>query len=168
MTRQIIFLGVLVLIWPGLAPAAETGGTVESVRFATSVTAPVFVVPKALREHEPLLRAGLRKMPEGLLVGGALAVGSDGLGLSPRQATDLTSLMTDVYGKINSDPAFQKTPSALPYCFSATKHATGHYFLYRPEEIPQDPTCIVFLLSKQEETFRAIRPFMKRKAVPNR
>jgi poly(3-hydroxybutyrate) depolymerase len=57
----------------------------------------------------------------------------------------LTLLMTRVYAKVNADAAFRATPSALPYCFSTTKPTAGHYFLYRPEKIPVNPTCIVFL-----------------------
>jgi len=76
---------------------------------------------------------------------GGLVAGSDELGLSPKQAASLTPLVTDVYTKIGTDAAFRETPSALPYCFATKKHTAGHYFLYRPEKIPEDPVCIVFL-----------------------
>ena len=137
---SIVFL--LVSLEPGLA---AHGGKVELVRFDTSVTGPVYCVPKALKKNESLFRAGLKSLPECLLVVGALAVGSDDLRLSSKQAESLTPLVTDVYTKINQDPAFRGVSSALPYCFSTEKHTTGQYFLYRPEHLPQDLLCIVFL-----------------------
>lgn len=145
MTKPIAFSAVLVLLWPAAAFAGQAGAGVQSIRFETSVTAPVYVVPKSLKENEPLFRAGLENLPEMLLVVGALAVGSGDLGLSPKQDTSLTPLVMDAYTKIGADAAFRNTPSALPYCFSTRKHSTGHYFLYQPETIPEKPVAIVFL-----------------------
>jgi predicted esterase len=145
MNRAIALSAVLVVVLPALSFAAQAGGVVESIQFATSATAPVYVVPKSLKKSEPLFRAGLQTLPESLLVVGALIAGSGDLDLSSKQATNLASLMTDTYTKINADAAFRDTPSALPYCFSTKKQTTGHYFLYRPEKIPKDPVCIVFL-----------------------
>ena len=145
MTKQIALSAVLVVFWPALTLAETGGGTVDSVRFATSVTPPVYFVPRALKKNEPLFRAGLERLPESLLVVGALVVGSGDLNLSTKQATDLSLLVTDAYTKIIPDPAFRNTPSALPFCFSTKRQTTGHYFLYRPEKIPDNPVCIVFL-----------------------
>ena len=145
MNSQIAFSTVLLAFGAGLTLAGQGGAVVESVRFETSVTAPVYVVPKPLRHNEPLFRAGLENLPEVLLVVGALAVGSGDLTLSSKEAASLGPLVTEAYIKISSDAAFRATPSALPYCFAAKKHTTGHYFLYRPQKIPQSPTCIVFL-----------------------
>jgi len=144
MNKHIALAAVFVLLCQGLGFAAD-GGTVESVRFETLVTPPVYVVPKSLKKNDPLFRVGLKSLPEGLMVLGALTVGSGELGLSRKQAESLTPLMTDAYAKIAADPAFRNVSSALPYCFSTEKHDTGHYFLYRPAKIPRDPTCIVFL-----------------------
>ena len=82
MKKQIPLSAVLVLVCPVLAFAAEAGATVQSIRFTTSVTPPVYVVPKSLKENKPLLRAGLKTLPESLLVVGALVVGSGDLNLS--------------------------------------------------------------------------------------
>ena len=120
-------------------------GSVESVRFKTAVTPPACRISDSQRPIENLFRAGLRTLPEGLLVVGALAVGSSDLGLSTSQSTNLTPLVSEAYSSIYADGAFSNTPSALPYCFSTTKPTSGHYFLYRPDTIPEDPTCIVFL-----------------------
>ncbi len=120
-------------------------GTVQSIRFNTSVTPPACRIPDALKQNERLFRAGLQTLPEGLLVVGALVVGSGGLGLSADQGANLTPLVSEAYSKIYSDAAFAHTPSALPYGFSTTKPSSGHYFLYRPDKLPEDPVCIVFL-----------------------
>ena len=120
-------------------------GTVESVRFKSAVTPPACRIPDSLKQNEKLFRLGLQTLPEGLLVVGALVVGSGDLGLSANQSTNLTPLVSHAYSKIYADAAFSNAPSALPYCFSTTKPTSGHYFLYQPEKIPHDPTCIVFL-----------------------
>ncbi len=145
MNRPLTLAALLLLFCSSAAAGATTSPRVESIRFEASVTAPVYVVPRALRKNVPLFQAGLRTLPEGLLVVGALVVGGGELGLSPKQAADLSSLTTDVYTKISTDAAFRKTPSALPYCFSTKKQTEGHYFLYRPEKIAREPVCIVFL-----------------------
>lgn len=135
------------IAWVLLAACAAHGGTgmVESVQFKTAVTPPACKIPDSLKQNETLFRAGLQTLPEGLLVVGALLVGSGDLGLSADQVTSLTPLVSDVYAKIYADGAFSNAPSALPYCFSPTKPTSGHYFLYRPDKIPENPTCIVFL-----------------------
>jgi pimeloyl-ACP methyl ester carboxylesterase len=125
--------------------AHGAAGTVESVRFKTSVTPPACRLPDSLKKNEKIFRIGLQTLPEGLLVVGALFVGSGDLGLSANQSTNLTPLISEAYSQINADGAFSNAPSALPYCFSATKPTSGHYFLYRPDTIPENPTCIVFL-----------------------
>jgi len=125
--------------------ASQGAGNVQSVTFKTSVTPPVYRIPASLKKNEKVFRAGLEKLPEGMLVVGALLVGSGELGLSAKQSASLTPLMADTYRKIGADPAFADVPSALPYCFSTTRPKSGHYFLYRPKEIPKEPTCIVFL-----------------------
>ncbi|MDD5521196.1 MAG: hypothetical protein PHI84_10295 [Kiritimatiellae bacterium] len=124
---------------------AQATGTVESVLFKTSVPPPVYNIPQSLKQNEPLFRAGLNTLPEGILVVGALLVGSGDLGLSANQNTNLTPLVADAYSKICVDPAFSNVASALPYCFSTTRPSSGHYFLYRPSKMPETPMCIVFL-----------------------
>lgn len=145
MQTQLTLSVVLLVLAPPVVFGGEGGGVVESVWFETSVTPPVYVVPKRLKEGEPLFRAGLRTLPESVLVMGALAVGSGELGLSAKQAGSLAPLVKDAYAKIGADPAFRETPSALPFCFATEKQTTGHYFLYRPEEMPDNPVAIVFL-----------------------
>jgi len=139
--------GMILLVATGAATAiaADGAGVVQSVRFETSVTPPVYVVPQSLKRHEASFRAGLEKLPEGLLVTGALAVGGRELGLSGKQAVTLGTLIADTYAKIGADRAFRDVPSALPYCFATEKYKTGHYFLYRPAELPAQPRWIVFL-----------------------
>ena len=138
-----IAIAVLLAACPGAS--AETTGKVLSVHFETRATPPVFRVPASLKKNEAVFRAGLRTLPEGLLVIGALTVGSSELSLSDRQTASLTPLVTEAYASIAADPAFAGVPSALPYCFSTTRPTSGHYFLYRPETLPENPTCIVFL-----------------------
>ena len=120
------------------------GGEVRSVRFRTPVTPPVARFPAELQSHEPVFRLGLNNMPEGALILGGLAAGSKELGLSSEQTSQLTALMTDVYGRISADTEM-KASSALPYCFAPRKPSTGHYFLYLPDPVPEDPQCIIFL-----------------------
>ncbi len=132
------------MLWLTCAAYGATG-TVESIRFKTAVTPPRCRLPGSLQKNEKLFRVGLQTLPEGLLVVGALVVGSGDLGLSASQSTNLTPLVSEAYSKIYTDVAFANAPSALPYCFSTSKPTSGHYFLYRPDKIPDNPTCIVFL-----------------------
>ena len=138
-------LALFVVVSPPLTLASSSGPAVQSIRFTTSATPPVYVIPKSLREHEAVFRSGLERLPESLLVVGALIAGSAELDLSAEQAASLTPLLFHAYSKIEADGAFRETPSALSYCFSTRKHTTGHYFLYRPEKTPTQPLCIVFL-----------------------
>jgi predicted esterase len=140
MTPKTTILALFIVCAAHVAP-----GAVESVRFKTAVTPPACRLPNAVKGREKLFRCGLQTLPEGLLVVGALVLGSGDLGLSSNQSTNLTPLVADVYSKIYADPAFASVPSALPYCFSPTKPTSGHYFLYRPDKMPANPTCIVFL-----------------------
>jgi predicted esterase len=125
--------------------ARGAAGTVQAIRFKTAVTPPACRLPDTFKKNEKLFRFGLQTLPEGLLVVGALTIGSSDLGLSANQSANLTPLVSDVYSKIYADAAFSNAPSALPYCFSTAKAKSGHYFLYRPDTIPEDPTGIVFL-----------------------
>ena len=136
-------LAALVAVAMGLASASAA--TIESITFETRVTPPATRLPDALRGYEATFRTGLANLPESLLVTGGLSMGGSAMGLSTNQATKLLPLVSDAYAKIAVDPAFTNVPSALPYCFSPTKPKIGHYFLYRPDEIPKDPECIVFL-----------------------
>jgi predicted esterase len=140
MTPRITILALFIVCAAHVAP-----GAVESARFKTAVPPPACRLPNPVKGSEKLFRFGLQTLPEGLLVVGALVLGSGDLGLSANQSTNLTPLVADVYSKIYADPAFANVPSALPYCFSPTKPTSGHYFLYRPEKMPANPTCIVFL-----------------------
>jgi pimeloyl-ACP methyl ester carboxylesterase len=54
-------------------------------------------------------------------------------------------VVADVYTRIYSDSDFASVSSALPYCFATRRHSQGHYFMYRPDKLPEDPACIVFL-----------------------
>ena len=125
--------------------AYGAAGTVESIRFKTAITPPACHIPDSLKRNEQLFRFGLQTLPEGILVVGALVVGGGDLGLSANQSSNLTPLVSEVYSKIYADAAFSNAPSALPYCFSTTKPTSGHYFMYRPDKIPENPMCIVFL-----------------------
>jgi len=138
-----VFSAALVVLL--LCAAGGLAGTVESVRFKTAVTPPICRLPDSLKDNEQFFRVGLRTLPEGLLVFGALAIGSGELGLSANQSTNLMPLVSGVYSNIYTDAAFKNVPSALPYCFSTTKPVDGHYFLYRPDRIPDSPACFVFL-----------------------
>lgn len=120
-------------------------GTVESILFRTAVAPPACRIPDSLKKNEQFFRIGLQTLPEGLLVVGALVVGSGELGLSADQSTNLTPLVSEAYLKIYADAAFDNAPSALPYCFSTTQPTSGHYFFYRPVTPPENLTCIVFL-----------------------
>ena len=140
MKYRLTILTLVTLCMVSVATAA-----VESIRFKTAVTPPACRLPNSVKANEQLFRLGLQTLPESLLVVGALVIGSGDLGLSATQSTNLTPLVADVYSKIYTDPAFSNAPSALPYCFSPTKPTSGHYFLYRPDKMPADPTCIVFL-----------------------
>lgn len=102
-------------------------------------------MPDSLKRNEALFRIGLRTLPEGPLVVGALLAADGNLGVSAQQGASLAPLVSDAYSRIYADVAFSNVPSALPYCFSGTKPTAGHYFLYRPAEVPENPTCIVFL-----------------------
>lgn len=129
----------------GASIAGAAGGSVESIYFKASVTPPVFHIPEALQASEPMLRMGLGSVAEVNLVMGALKVGGGQLGLSENAEANLVSLLSVSYGRIAADPGFAKTPSALAYCFSATKQKLGHYFIARPAGAVSEPPCIVVL-----------------------
>jgi hypothetical protein len=120
-------------------------GTVESLYFATTSPPPACSVPLALKKNEQVFRLGLQSLPEGLLVMGALGIGRGPLGLSKEQGASLAPLLADAYGQIYKDAEFANADPALPYCFSLSQPTQGHYFMYRPGELPASPTCIVFL-----------------------
>jgi len=143
--QQLLKISAATLVFASPCVAAQSTGIVESVRFKASITPPVYTIPEGLRQNETLFRIGLQTLPEGLLVVGALSLGSDNLGLSTAQGTNLVSLMGDVYAKIATDVAFSNVSSALPYGFSETKNTMGHYFLYHPNPVPKNPVPMVFL-----------------------
>lgn len=128
-----------------LALALPARAAVESVRFDSDVLPPVARLPERLTPFEGAFRAGLQSMPEGPLILSGMMLARDELGLTDERFNELAPLITDAYAAIAADPNFAGVPSALPYCFVTDPHDAGHYFLYRPESLPADPKCIVFL-----------------------
>lgn len=120
-------------------------GGVKSIPFRSLELPSVTPIPPEYRNYEQLFRNGLKTMPEGLLLTSALSVGGRELGLTPEQSQSLTPQISAAYGAIAVDPDFAGVPSALSYGFSTSAPSVGHYFLYRPEVLPENPLCIVFL-----------------------
>ncbi len=136
---------LILIMWSPLVMALDTNGTVSSLFFRTSISPPVYPIPPNLKPNEPLFRMGLQSLPEGALVTGALLLGGEQLGLTANESTNLNALLTTTYSQIDTDPAFAKVASALPFCFASQRQTNGHYFLYRPNALPKAPECIVFL-----------------------
>jgi hypothetical protein len=141
----LVILSVAVASTPETLFATETNGIFESVFFKARELPPPYKVPSNLAQYDKLFRLGLETLPEGLLVWGALILGSQDMGLSESQGTNLTALLSETYAAISADPVFDGVTSALPFCLSTQKQSEGHYFVYRPKELPKDPTIIVFL-----------------------
>ncbi len=118
---------------------------VNSIAFRATVLPPVTEIPPVYKNYESLFRRGLASLPEGTLLTSALTMGWHELGLDQQQSLTLAPLVSDVYKKIYADPAFSKLPSALSYGFSTVQPEYGHYFMCRPETLPDDPLVIVFL-----------------------
>jgi hypothetical protein len=57
MGKSLPFLAVLTVMCLSQPSATPAGGTVESVRFETKATPPVYVIPRALQQNEALFRA---------------------------------------------------------------------------------------------------------------
>ena len=53
--------------------------------------------------------------------------------------------MTRKYQLISEDPIFSKVPSALPYCFAATKPKHGMATVYIPNKVTPKTNVILFL-----------------------
>jgi predicted esterase len=138
--HRILFLLLLSLTFRSMG-----SGQVESISFATTQPPPASIIPKALQSYERPLHLGLASMPEGALLVSALTMGAKDLGLTPTQTKHLAALITRAYSQIQRDPDITGIPSALPYCFSTSRPTRGHYFMYRPEQLPEDPVCIIFL-----------------------
>jgi hypothetical protein len=148
MNRQTIFSATLLVLAPVLACGGEGDAVVESVRFETSVTPRVYVVPKSLRESEPLFRAGLETLPDAF--SGYVCLASlPGTFVAPRLRPDLKILMLNgtsdamVPIKLARKQA-ELARRAVPTL--SAKETEGDHF---------------FLLSQREETFGAIREFIK-------
>ena len=137
--RVSVFLLLATRLWAGAT------GQVQSIYFTTVSPPPNFGVPKNLKPYESVFRAGLKSLPEGMLVNGALALGGQSLGLTTQESTNLNSLLVTTYSRISADAVFSNLSSALPYCFSPQRHTNGHYFISRPHAVSGKTPVIVFL-----------------------
>ncbi len=120
------------------------GGEMVTVSWETSHAAPPAQLDEKKKHLLPLIRFGVAALPEAKVMQ-LTFLGGTALGLSTEKAGDLHSLLSKRYREIEADKTFAAAPSALPYCYSATKPETGLASVFRPEIATAKTEVIVFL-----------------------
>jgi pimeloyl-ACP methyl ester carboxylesterase len=92
----------------------------------------------------PLIRFGIATVPEPEVMK-LTFLGGSMLGLPTDKAAVLHNQLSSRYVQIAEDKTFASAPSALGYCFSATKPASGFGTVYVPETPTADSKVILFL-----------------------
>ncbi|MEM9281854.1 MAG: alpha/beta hydrolase [Verrucomicrobiota bacterium] len=131
---------LLVVIAAVAADAAE----VKPISWETTHAAPAAKLDEKSKDLLPLIRLGVSALPEATVMQMTF-IGGSALGLPSEDASALHSLLSTRYQEIAADETFSKLPSALPYCYSATKPTSGFASVYLPDAPTADTNVILFL-----------------------
>jgi pimeloyl-ACP methyl ester carboxylesterase len=96
------------------------------------------------RQWLPVFHSALQLAPEETIVPLTLTQGSL-LNLDANDAARLRNLFSNYYARVRVAEPFRGAPSALPYCFSDTKPASGLATIYVPVKVSPDTKELVFL-----------------------
>lgn len=101
-------------------------------------------LPAPAADFLPSFRVALSTLPESSIV--ALALSQPAiLGLSPQQALGLQQGIAQRYQLMEQSPDYTHALSALAYCYSAQKPATGLASIYVPKGANAESPVILFL-----------------------
>jgi|SRR6185369_1554533 len=104
---------------------------------------PVQLDPSAA-DYLPALRLAIQALPESAIV--SMALGQPAvLGLTKEQGARLQQLTADRYRLMARSPQYANAESALPYCYSERKPATGLATVYVPTHATTNTPVIVFV-----------------------
>lgn len=128
-----------------LGVAVSTAAEVRILEWESRFTAaPVTGLGREAEAWLPTFRLALETLPESAIV--ALALSQPAvLGLPPDQANGLLPLVTRRYEAMAVDPVYARVPSALPYCFAATRPMKGRATVYVPDRLKPATKLLVFL-----------------------
>ncbi len=122
----------------------SSAGVVRQISWNTENASPPAKFDENQKNLLPLIRFGVSALPEPQVMQLSFFGGS-ALGLPEDKAQSLHALLAKRYELIGSDEVFSKVPSALSYCFSATKPETGFATVYVPEGATLATKVILFL-----------------------
>ena len=147
MKPKALVIWILVLLCGDAGLAADhPQGKVDSFAFKTTVPLPYCKPTTTISGMAyGAFLASLETLPESAVVLVGLRMAGAMSEVTKQQEAALQGKLTTVYARIERDPAFAGTTSALPHCFSTQTRRPGHYFLYRPNTVGKGTRTIVFL-----------------------
>jgi len=126
------------------AAISNLSAEVLQVTWRTTHAAPVAVLQPPASTYLPAFRLAIQNLPEAAIVALALSQPSI-LGLTEEQAAVLRPLTAQRYALMAQSPQYATARSALPYCFSAERPATGLASIYVPAGAKTSTPVILFL-----------------------
>jgi hypothetical protein len=129
-----------------LAVSLIAGRAVEvlQVSWPTAHAAQPSQLDPAVADYLPAMRLAVQALPESAIV--SMALGQPALlGLTREEGRRLQQLTAERYRLMARSPHFANVPSALPYCFSDRKPASGLATVYVPDRVGTNTPTIVFV-----------------------
>lgn len=127
-----------------LEAAADSPARVDVVEWPSSHASPPYAVSSDWKGGLQAFQTALGFMPEDVLVQAVFSQ-SAWLGVPPASVKELLPKLASRYARVKADPAFQKTPSALPYCFADHKPVMGRATMYRPPGSSDQTRVLIFM-----------------------
>ena len=133
-----------VMLFSLLTFALVNSAEVKVIKWPTQNASPPAQLDEKNQKLLPLVRLGVNALPESSVMQMTF-IGGAAVGLPKDKAKELQKLVSRKYQQISEDSVFSKVPSALPYCFSATKPNQGMATVYIPNKVTPKTNVILFL-----------------------